>query len=266
MKQEIYKYFPASGSYDIYIEPFGGSYSIGLAYCADVPCEIYNDLNRNIYSLYKVIQDKEMFQKFKEKCDLSIYSEDFRKEYIEKLKSDELDMSDRAFMFYYVNRTSHNGIGGFSCNTIVRRNMSKSVSDMLSSVDRMYDLHQRLGKVIVMNRDALSLIEKYNTENVFLYCDPPYCWDTRGSARYDIDMSDDQHLKFIDTCLKSDAKIMISGYDHHMYDQLTNAGWEKIQFNVNTVSGTMTPKTKVETLWRNYSGTCETKNEEISLF
>ena len=34
--------------------------------------------------------------------------------------------------------------------------------------------------------------------------------------------------------------------------KLTDNGWEKIQFEVNTTSGTHKPKTKVETIWRNY--------------
>lgn len=253
MKNEIVKHFPVRDSYNTYIEPFGGSYSIGLEFCEDVPNEIYNDLNENVYSLYSVLQDENMFKRFKEKCDLSVYHEQFRRDYIEKLKSQELDMVDRAYMFYYVNRTSHNGIGGFSTNLVVRRNMSKSVSDMLSSIDRMTELHQRMSKVTVLNRDAIDLIKKYSSsDEVFIYCDPPYVWDTRTSTRYDVDMSNDQHQKLIDTCLKSKSKILISGYDHSLYDQLTSQGWKKVKFDVHTVSGNKSPKTSTETLWMNY--------------
>lgn len=255
MKNEILKNFPDRKSYDTYIEPFGGSYSVGLAFCGDVPNEIYNDLNDNVYSLYKVLQDEGLYREFKKKCDLSIYNESFRREYLDRLRHDELNTLDRAYMFWYVNRTSHNGVGGFSVNLVVRRNMSKSVSDMLSAIDRMDELHQRLSKVTVLNRDALTLIEKYGErEDVFIYCDPPYVWDTRTTARYETDMSNDQHEKFIDICLKSKAKILISGYDHPFYDRLLETGcWRKVKFDVHTVSGNKEPKTSVETLWMNYS-------------
>lgn len=123
---------------------------------------------------------------------------------------------------------------------------------MLSCIDRLPELHQRLSKVIVLNQDAFKLIRKYNTENVFMYLDPPYYQDTRGNARYDIDMTNKQHEEFIDICLNSKAKMLISGYDCKPYDKLVNNGWEKIQFNVNTVDGNLKPKTKVETLWKNY--------------
>lgn len=254
MFNNIIKHFPNKSTFDTYIEPFSGSYSVGLKYCEDIPIEIYNDLDNNVYSLYKVLQDKELYPLFKEKCDLAIYSENLRSEYREKLRNDkELSIVDRAYMFFYVNRTSHNGIGGFSINTVIRRNMSKSVSDMLSAINRMDELHQRLSKLIVTNSDAFKLIEKYkDKENVMLYCDPPYEQSTRTSARYDVDMTNEQHLEFIDLILNSKAKILVSGYDCEPYNKLVDNGWSKIQFEVNTISGNKKPKTKIETLWKNY--------------
>ena len=169
------------------------------------------------------------------------------------MKSDDLDLVDRSFYFFYVNRTSHNGIGGFSCNTVIRRNMSKSISDMLSTIDMLPELHQRLSRVIVLNKNAFDIIEKYgNKESVFIQADPPYVQDTRSEARYDVDMTNEQHNQFIELCLKCKCKMLINGYDHPIYDKLTDNGWEKIQFEVNTTSGTHKPKTKVETIWRNY--------------
>ena len=63
---------------------------------------IYNDLERNVYSLYKVLSDKDLFTKFKEKCDLIYYDEDLRKEFKNKLKSDDLNLVDRAFYFFFM--------------------------------------------------------------------------------------------------------------------------------------------------------------------
>ncbi|MDE5888611.1 MAG: DNA adenine methylase, partial [Bacilli bacterium] len=180
-------------------------------------------------------------------------NEDLWKEYKKSLKEDDLDIIERAYRFFYVNRTSHNGIGGFSMNTIIRRNMSKSISDMLSAIDRLDELHQRLSKLIVTNKNAFELIEKYkDNENVFMYLDPPYHQSTRTAARYEVDMTNEQHYVFINLVLNSKAKMLISGYDCEPYNKLVENGWEKIQFEVNTVSGNKKPKTKIETLWKNY--------------
>ena len=250
MFKNIIQHFPTSNSYDTYIEPFGGSFSVGLKK-EPTSIEIYNDLEQNVYSLYKVLSDPDLFKEFKSRCDLVIYSEDLRIDFKDKLK-DNLSLIDRAFYFFYVNRTSHNGVGGILLNMVVRRKMSKSVSDFLSSVDRLPELHQRLSKLIVLNRDGVDLIEKYNTPNIFIYCDPPYEQSTRTSARYKVDMDNQTHIRFLNSVITSRAKILISGYDCELYNKLTENGFTKISFEVNTIDGRGKPKVKVETLWKNY--------------
>jgi DNA adenine methylase len=251
MFKNILGQFPDKSEYDIYIEPFGGSFSIGLQK-EPHGTEIYNDLEKNVYSLYKVLSDRELFEKFKERCDLIFYSDDIRKTFKENLKLDNIDIIDRAFYFFYVNRTSHNGVGGFSMNTIIRRSMSKSVSDFLSSIDRLPELHNRLSKVIVSNTDGIELIKRYDNPRTFIYCDPPYHQSTRTSTRYSVDMDDETQKNFIDTVIKSKSKILISGYQCELYDTLTENGFRKINFEVKTISGNFTPKTKTEYLYYNY--------------
>lgn len=255
MFKEILEYFPEKGSYDTYIEPFGGSFGIGFHIPEDeiAPIEIYNDLYDNVYSLFKVLSNESLFNEFKKLCDCTYYSEAMRADFKDKLKDKCLTDLERAFYFFYVNRTSHNGIGGFSMNRVIRRNMAKSVSDYLSTVDRLPEIHQRLSKVMVLHRDGMKLMDEYSSPNVFIYADPPYVLSTRSSAeRYVVDMTDEDQERFIDTCINSKAKLLISGYDSDLYKRLTDNGFEKIQFTVNTISGNRKPKTKVETLWKNY--------------
>lgn len=247
---KIIEHFPTT-EYDTYVEPYGGTYIVGLM-SNPAKIQVYNDLEQNVYSLYKVISDKDLFTQFKEKCDLVFYSEDIRKECKENLKDESLSLVDRAFNFFYVNRTSHNGIGGFSMNSHIRRSMSKAVSDFLSSIDRLPELHDRLSKVIVTNMDGVKLINKYNNENTFLYCDPPYEQSTRTGARYKVDMDRKGHEEFLESVINSKSKILISGYDCELYNKLTDNGFEKVQFEVKTIDGNFKKKSKVETLWKNY--------------
>lgn len=251
MFKNIIEQFPDKSEYDIYIEPFGGSFSVGLQK-EPHGTEIYNDLEKNVYSLYKVLSDPELFKTFKDKCDLTFYNDDIRKTLKEYLKQEDIDIIDRAFYFFYVNRTSHNGVGGFSMNTVIRRNMSKSVSDFLSSVDRLPELHNRLSRVMVSNTDGIELIKRYDNPRTFIYCDPPYEQSTRTNARYSVDMDRSGHENFLETVINSKSKILISGYDCELYDTLTENGFTKIDFEVKTISGNFKPKTKIETLWKNY--------------
>ena len=249
--KRIIEQFSKDSNIDTYIEPFGGSYSVGLN--VDYPVRIYNDLEQNVYSLYKVLSDPKLFFEFKERCDLFPYSEDFRKEFKEKLKGGDLDIIERAFCFFYVNRTSHNGIGGISINTVIRRNMSKSISDFLSCVDRLPELHQKLSKVIVLNTDGVELIKKYDRKNVLFYLDPPYEHSTRTSARYKMDMNEEKHKELLDVLMNIEyAEFVLSGYDCELYSYLEKKGINKINLKVNTVDGSRNPKTKIETLWKNF--------------
>ena len=52
MAKNILEYFPNKGSYNTYIEPFGGSFGVAL-HNPNIPTnEIYNDLDHNVYSLF----------------------------------------------------------------------------------------------------------------------------------------------------------------------------------------------------------------------
>lgn len=245
----IIEHFPFRTEYNTYIEPFGGAYSVGFQK-PRVPVEIYNDLEKNVYTLFKVISDKSMYEQFKEKCDLVFYMQDLREEYKKLLKT-ELSMVDRAFYFFYVNRTSMNGNGGMSVNPTVRREMSKSVSDMLSAIDSLPEVHNFLSQIIILNTDGVDLIKKYNTPNVLLYCDPPYEHSTRTVTRYAVDMDIDKQKEFLSAVLESKAKIIISGYDCELYSVLDEK-FTKVSFEKNTVNTNNSPKTVNEFLWVNY--------------
>lgn len=260
MAKHILNYFPTNGTYNTYIEPFGGSFSVALSNPNVVPNEIYNDLDKNVYSLFMVLTDKDMFKRFQKMCDCSIYSEEVRRVFLKELKEDNFDSTpkglvQRAFKFFYVNRTSRNGIGGFSVNLCVRRDMSKSCSDMLSAIEHLPQLHDRLSKVIVTNQDGIKLIKKYSqSEDTFIYADPPYHHSTRTETRYNVDMDDETQERFIDECINAKCKILISGYDCEAYKRLEENGFTKVEFTVHTMSGDRkTKKDKVECLWMNYN-------------
>jgi DNA adenine methylase len=116
------------------------------------------------------------------------------------------------------------------------------------------ELHDRLSKVIIYNRDAIKVIEDNNHEKVMFYLDPPYTWDTRTETRYDTDFTPAEQTKLLNTIIKSKAKFLLSGYNNDEYNQILvlENNWKKKVFTVNTVSGSRAPKSKQEVLWYNY--------------
>ena len=65
MTDIIKKHFPYN--YNVYIQGFGGGASLLFSKHPE-KCQIYNDLNKNVYSLFKVLSDKNLFCKLKEIC------------------------------------------------------------------------------------------------------------------------------------------------------------------------------------------------------
>jgi len=252
-KNIIIENFPNPDTYDTYVEAYGGGASVLFSLEGDNirPIEIYNDINQNVYSIMKVLNNPKMFELFKKRADLVYHSRNLNKRFKDKLKSDKLPVVDRAFMFWYVTRTSFNGLGGYNYDMAIRRKMSKGVSDFLSSVDKLYEIHNRLSRVVIENMDGLKLLQKQNKERVFAYLDPPYHLETRTSARYESDMTIKEQEDLVDFLLTCKSKVLLSGYHNDVYKKLEDNGWQVIDFEVK-VTKKNKGDTKTETLWKNY--------------
>lgn len=233
--------------YEIFVDAFGGSASVLLAEERPNVNEVYNDLGDNVYSLYKVISDKTMMEELRMKLELTPYSETFRAEFKNDLKKTDLSLVERAFKFMYVNRTSFNGVGGFSTTFMKGRPLSKEVSVYLSAINGLEELHKRLSTVVFEHKDIFKILEKYDREDTFIYLDPPYVQDTRVSTtRYEVEMSDEEHKRFVERLLSMKAKVMVSGYDHPIYEKLND------RFKRYEHVSPLSHSNKIEIIWSNY--------------
>lgn len=106
----------------------------------------------------------------------------------------------------------------------------------------------RLQGVQIENLPAMEIINRYDTEDVFMYIDPPYLHKTRKKHLYKHEMSDEAHEELLKTLLSHPEKILISGYDNDIYNGYLK-GWKKSFKETNAECGL--PRTEV--LWMNYS-------------
>lgn len=232
--------------FNIYVEGFGGSASV-LFKKERKGIEVYNDLGRNVYSLFKVISDKEKFERLKHRLELTYYHKDIREEFKNNLKRDDISLEDRAYYFFYVSRTSFNGVGGFSRTMLIRRGMCRSTSDYLSSIEMLPEFHDRLSSVLIDNLDIIELIKKYDGDKTFFYLDPPYVKKTRKSSqKYEVEMTDSEHEKLVKTLLNIKGKFLLSGYNNEIYNALSDK-YGRIDFKSPNANSSAT-----ESLWKNY--------------
>ncbi len=251
--KKILSYFPPTSEYDAFIDACsgGGSVILNSPY---VPIRIYNDLEKNVYSLHAVLQHRHEFVRFKERAELSLYDEETWKHYKEELKRFDIHYTDRAFYYWYVNRTSVNGIGGFSSTGIhIRKGLHYTLRKMHASIERLDEIHEILQTIIVTNRDIFDLIPKWDNDRVFIYIDVPYVLSTRNGKAYIIEWSDEDHKKLINMLLEiKNAKILLSGYDNQIYKELENNKWRKESFQANSSSAAGISQSKTECVWMNY--------------
>ena len=108
--------------------------------------------------------------------------------------------------------------------------MCQSVSKWLGNIEEnLSGAIERLKEVQIENLDIIDLVKKYDKEDTLFYLDPPYIPETRKQKKsYDHEMTNEQHKELVEVLLNIKGKVILSGYEHSIYDKLINNGWKKI--------------------------------------
>lgn len=244
----IISHFPEGYEKMVYLEPFAGSGAVFFNKNPGV-VETINDLDGDIVNLFRVIRDRP--EELKRLLELTPYS---REEYDRSFEPCE-DPVERARR--YMVKTNQ-AIGAKMCGKCGWRNhkqpkiggtackWSGITSTIDAAVTRLRGSTTNL--VQIEHMDALRLIERYNSPDVLMYIDPPYVRSTRKSGKlYRYEMGDDQHERMLELITHSRAKIVLSGYQSELYDNVLQ-GWHKD----TTQSRTTSTELVKEVLWINY--------------
>ncbi|MEZ8930331.1 MULTISPECIES: DNA adenine methylase [unclassified Vibrio] len=96
--------------------------------------------------------------------------------------------------------------------------------------------------------DFLSSFDFSQSGRSVVYCDPPYVHSTRtSSARYENELTDDDHRRLLEMLDSLPCFVMVSGYRNEIYDDLL-ADWWSVDFQAMTRGGVRT-----ETVWCNFT-------------
>jgi DNA adenine methylase len=135
-----------------------------------------------------------------------------------------------------------------------RGGRNNEVNAWVNCVEGLPAVHERLRRVLVLNRDALGVIAGYDRDDALIYCDPPYVHATRTAPEmYSHEMTDAQHRQLLALIKRSRAKVTISGYANEMYDGAL-AGWRRRELDLaNHSAGGREKQRRVEVLWWNFA-------------
>jgi DNA adenine methylase len=248
--------------YDYYCEPFFGGGSM-LFRLQPAMVETVNDINGDLMHLYRVLRDRQSFREFLHMATYTLHSRALFEECRDGWRQ-ETDPVRRAWAFWVTCRQSYCGdlsTKGWKYSIEHnRRHMSKETMALLATIRALPQIHERLQRVQIECADALRVIESYSTRRCLLYVDPPYHLDTRTQyGRYDYEMDSDQHADLVEVLLRTDALVMVSGYQHETYAALDRAGWDrwerKTACQADTVGrrhGRQRRQLRLEIVWRNY--------------
>lgn len=245
----IIDHFPVGYEKMVYLEPFMGSGAVFFNKNPSV-VETINDLNDDIINLFRVLRERPA--ELAQMIELTPYS---RAEYDLSFEpcTDPVEKARR-----YVVRTTQ-AIGAKADGKCGWRNHKKPQaggtalkwqnvhSQVTPTADRLRGSSGNLVQIEHMN--ALRLIQRYDSSDVFMYLDPPYVRSTRRhrSKLYAHEMANAEHTELLELISQSKAKIIISGYESELYDTML-AGWQKD----STMSHTTSSEMAIETIWMNY--------------
>jgi DNA adenine methylase len=247
-----------------YVEPFAGGLSVLLANDPEGISEVVNDLNYELSNFWCALQSAEAFAEFKRRVDATPFSQgEFEGAHIDPpMTFDKLGgMTARAVNFFIRCRQSLSGrMDSFTGITRLRarRGMNAEVSAWLNAIEGLPAVHDRLKRVLVLNRDALDVIRSEDGPRTLFYLDPPYLHETRATTKEygSHEMSDGQHLELLTALTHIKGRFMLSGYRSKMYDLAAeNGGWTRHDFETaNHASGGKEKRRMTECLWCNFNG------------
>lgn len=238
-----------------YCEPYGGSAAV-IINKKPAMVETYNDLDGDVVNFFKVLREQK--DELLYQIGMTPFSkEEFAKAIKANGNGKELTDLERARKFYVRARQVRTGLAQTAtvgrwanCLKTSRAGMAGAVSRWLGGIKSLEFIASRLLRVQIENDDALSVIDRYDSDETLFYCDPPYPHESRGDSNaYLFEMTNQEHIELASLLHKVEGKVAISGYKCDLMDELYG------DWNVHTAETKKALSVKsdrTEILWTNY--------------
>ncbi|SCM79855.1 putative methyltransferase [uncultured Pleomorphomonas sp.] len=268
----IISHFPAHRTY---VEPFGGAASV-LIRKPRAYGEVYNDLDGEVVTLFRVLRDEPSARRLQDLLRLTPFArQEFREAY--EPTDDPIERARRLVIrsFMGFGSNAHASAAKGHRSTGFRANSSRSGTtpalDWAHYPDAMDALIERLAGVVIECRPAIEVMRQHDRPETLHYVDPPYVLATRVQGnKYDLgwrmyahEMTDEDHAVLLDVLRGLSGMVVLSGYSHPLYDD-TLAGWHRLE--LDTYADGARPRTEV--LWLNQAcrGALDAEREQLEIF
>jgi DNA adenine methylase len=240
----ILSHFP---THTIYVEPFGGAFSVGLRK-APIATEVYNDLHADAVNFFQQLQLRPA------SLIAAIAASPRTKTEFERCQEPTSDPLEWARRYYLNCQMSRAGGGGRWCSGASSVRLGQPQYDD----SHLWAIAKRLRNVQIFNRDALDIIRQYDSPDALFYVDPPYPHQSRRSKdnrhqdqvnaqprrQYRHEMKDEHHHHLAEVLHHVQGAVIISGYNCPLYEELYQ-GWQRVEKLTRTGINTEA----IESLW-----------------
>lgn len=245
----VVNHFPANYEDLKYVETSGGAASVLLNKKMS-KIEIFNDLDPRIANIFHCMryQSADFIQAIK---DVSYSEKSFK-------DAGKVDFIYEDYISgvaeLVLRRMSRGGLRKhFSWSQRLRGGRPGDLNAWETFKNLLPHIANRLVNVEISNLDHVEVIKAHDSPSTLFYCDPPYIHSTRTAANaYTFEMSDEQHRNLGDALVACQGKVIISGYDCALYQEMFK-GWRCESKSVKNNAGQNRVKsTRTECLWLNY--------------
>lgn len=218
-----------------YVEPYAGGLAVLLRKNPEGVSEVVNDLDGELTNFWKVLKDNSFFEQFMRQVEATTFSQDEFEDAAE-IGPDDSPV-DRAVKFFVRCRQSRQGLqkdfATLSKNR-TRRGMNEQVSSWLTAIEGLPEIHERLKRVLILNDDAVTVIQREDSPNTFFYLDPPYLHETRVTTNnYSFEMTVEDHERLLVALTELKGKFILSGYRNDLYDAFADRhGWMWMNYRI----------------------------------
>ncbi|MEZ6070939.1 MAG: DNA adenine methylase [Pirellulales bacterium] len=236
-----------------YVEPYFGGGAVLLAKGAEGVSEVANDIHAELTNFWSVLQDAALFEQFIRTASAIPFSE-AQWNLSHRPTADRVQAAVNFFVRGRKSRARQMRDFAPLSRTRTRRGMNEQASAWLSAVEGLPEVHRRLKRVAVLNRDALEVIRTQDGKDTLFYLDPPYVHTTRTSPDiYQHEMSNDDHRRLLEVLANATGKFLLSGYRCDRYDEAAHRhGWHRCDFTVpNNAAGGKSQRQMTESVWAN---------------
>jgi len=194
-----------------YIEPFGGSFAIGIAR-EPSKTDVFNDRYGGVVDFYRCLRNPQLYQQLIDRIEMSICA---REEFVwcKETWESVSDPVERAARWFYMIKYSF-----ASLTQVFGRSMSQGncyAMKLHKCLENFPELHRRLRSITIENLDFRDCITQYDSPNAVFYIDPPYP-DIPGIYNENLKTQDFYDLiELIENC---QGFVALSGYHNPIFD------------------------------------------------